>query len=393
MQNKKIFWWSGSYVLILVMIVMWQCGKEFSVPSDALFSFRKSTESYELAYIAQYELRNMAEEMAEDKSSPRSAGYYRRITDTIHVMDSLNRQLVNFIEGIKRDLVRYTTGVDDARFVRNQDSYKLYDMNGWKLHRNYYSEVGQLALHPTERYPDGFAKELLRKLRDYRQRLLKVTSTHYTWTFQGIREVEDYYLLPPECHFYKKTSDLDILMKHSIDKSNVTPDDVGMLYVLFRELQFNEAGETEEAYLERVFGDCSLTDCLERLTAFETDITQPLKDLYSVFVCIGCFIDCPFSSMETVVVLPQIIRKGEPFEYTVRVGAFSYEMVPEVEEIHSQKVKNIPGGVVLRATIDTDSLLFKGRFTSRNKSGTALTRFWEKSVKVTSGNGANITPD
>lgn len=57
-----MFWWTGSYMLILLMIVMWQCGKEFSVSNDALFSFRKSTESYELAYIAQYELRNMAEE-------------------------------------------------------------------------------------------------------------------------------------------------------------------------------------------------------------------------------------------------------------------------------------------------------------------------------------------
>lgn len=375
------------------MIIMWQSGKEFSIQDDALFSFRKSTESFQDAQIQLYQLRFISKERGEDKSSPLGADYFQKITDTIREIDNLNLQLVDFIEELKRNLVRYATGADDKRFVREQNSYKLYDMSGWKLHRNYYSEVEQFALYPSARYPDGFAKELLQKLRDYRQRLLKVTSTHYTWTFINRREVENYYLLPPECHFYNNPSDLDTLLKRSIDKSNVAPDDVGFLYTLFRRLQFNEAGETEDAYLERIFGNCSLAGCLERLTAFETDITRPLTDVYSSFIYIGCFIDCPFSSMETVVELPQIIRKGKPFEYTVRVGAFSYEMVSEVEEIHSRKVKDIPGGVVLQATLDKDSLVFKGKFTSKNKSGVALTRFWEKRVKVTSDNEVISTPD
>lgn len=384
MKQMITLWLAGSYILLLVAITMWHAGKEFAVQGDALYSFRKSTEAYYNVEISLCETRDYVREVATDKSEQSRAAIFQKIHDSIRSMDSCHRQLVGFIEEIKRNLIRFATGADDKRMVLQSDSYRLYDMKGWQLHRNYYTEVEQLALHPSASYPAGFAKELLKKLREYRRRLLEVSASHYTWTMKELRpESRNYYLKPPECRFYRKQSDLDIILMRAMKKCNVSLDDEDVLKHIFSELQFNQPGESEQAFLQRVFGHCSLAGCLERLTAIETDITEPLLMTWKSWTAIGCFSDCLFYRPEAVVDLPQDITKGQPFEYSVRVGGFSDEKRFMVQEAHSVNQKQISGGAILRTSIQGDSTVLHGTYTVFNLSGIPKTLHWERKVKVT----------
>lgn len=353
---------------------------EYTISNDALYLFREANGGYGKQRNNVLESMADVRERRQDRTSVTAMQRYAAIDDSLNYLLALNDTCIRQIEKYKRELFLRCKGIDVRSFTSEDVPNRLYDLPDWEIHRNYFGEVSRFI---SESRPSGktFGEELMAMLRNLRKKELEVFARHHDWWSSPFYEKKKWYFKMGSLNEYVTDTKWDKQFHQFVAAANVQMDDAEFLRIAARCLQFNRAGESERQWEQRMFGNCSLTGFLERLTSIETALLEAFESFVHSSIYTGCFADLVFYKLDARVDAPAYVIKGQPFDYSVQLITYAEDVYPIVKEPVSVSVgMQGDGKWRMRSVMTGDSLQLKGQAIYFKRSGIPCTIEWRKTV-------------
>lgn len=396
----------GMMYLVLTAILA------LNVASSILDAFVAIEENIQNANLTELfrgdERKDQLIEASVDVTNPEKAKNAKLLQKVIEDIDKETAERIKLIDDLKLEILNAcgedvsTVNKESAILMEKYDpkvnALKPIRMNLDKVQgKDKYDEVMNIVIGDEITTPSGKGMDIWKSLNDYRAYITETIASSQLGSESAGGFNKEYFYKAPSINDFESQADLDKMIKESIDKSKVHPEDAGMISEIYKSLTKQEFSTVHDVknvhWIGKTFDHAPTVAAIASLSSLQNDILKARANALTLIRGRVSGNDYSFNRIISLAYGPEVVNQNEEFTVNVMMVAYDSDKQPIVtyNGANVDSVQNGQGSIKLRAQGDLMEL--KGTVTIRDKAGIEKTLPWEKTVHVMKPSGSIELPE